>query len=283
MEILFVCTGNTCRSPMAAAYLNSKNIKGIKAFSRGLASDGSPASENSVFVMAEKGIDISSHISKPITAFDFKRADKIVCLSATHKRVLMEFAEEEKLCVLGNGISDPFGADIDTYRRCRDEIFAAVDEMLEKIEIFSLRAEHIEKIADLEKICFSTPWTAEGILDSFKRGTKFLVAERLGEVLGYIGISCILDEGYVTNIAVFPEWRRKGVGAALLKATFSLALENGLKFVSLEVRESNSSAISLYKKFGFKTEGKRKNFYENPREDALIMTKRFEDNENSQY
>ena len=283
MEILFVCTGNTCRSPMATAYLNSKNIKGIKAFSRGLAADGSTASENSVSVMAEKGIDISSHISKPITAFDFKRADKIVCLSSSHKNILMQFAEEEKLCILGNGISDPFGADIDTYRACRDEIFAAVDQMLEKIEIISLRAEHIEKIAELEKICFSTPWSKEGILDSFKRGTKFLVAERLGEALGYIGISCILDEGYITNVAVFPEFRKQGVATALFKEVFSLALENGLKFVSLEVRESNKNAISLYEKLGFKTEGKRKNFYENPREDALILTKRFEDDENTQY
>ncbi len=283
MNILFVCTGNTCRSPMAQGYLNSKNLKGIKAFSRGLAADGSPVSNYSKEVMKEKGIDISSHISKPISMFDFKRADRIVCLSASHKRVLMEFAEEEKLCVLGGGISDPFGADIDTYRRCRDEIFKAVDELIEKIDIVSLKAEHIGRIAELEKICFSAPWTAEGILDSFKRGTKFLVAERLGEMLGYIGISCILDEGYVTNIAVFPEFRKQGVGSALLEATFSLANENGLSFVSLEVRESNIEAISLYEKFGFKTEGKRKNFYENPREDALIMTKRFEDNENSQY
>lgn len=283
MNILFVCTGNTCRSPMAEGYLNSKNIEGISAFSRGLAADGSFASENAVSVMNEKGIDISSHTSKTASVFDFKRADKIICLSDSHKQVLMQFVEEEKLEVLGSGISDPFGADIETYRRCRDEIFRAVDEFIERIDIVPLKARHIEKIAELEKLCFSSPWSEEAILDSFKRGTKFLVAEKFGTCLGYIGINCILDEGYVTNIAVFPKWRKKGVGSALLKATFSLALDNGLKFVSLEVRESNFEAISLYEKFGFKTEGKRKNFYENPREDALILTKRFEDNENSQY
>lgn len=283
MNILFVCTGNTCRSPMAEGYLNSKNIKGIKAFSRGLAADGLPVSENAAKVMKEKGIDISYHISKPLTVFDFKRADKIVCLSSSHKQLLMEIADEEKLEVLGNGIFDPFGCDIDTYRRCRDEIFKAVDELLEKIEVVPLKKEHIEKIAELEKICFSQPWTKQGILDSFSRGTKFLVAEKFGVCLGYIGINCVLDEGYVTNIAVFPEWRKKGVASELLKATFTLALDNGLSFVSLEVRESNNAAISLYEKFGFKIEGRRKNFYENPREDALIMTKRFEENENSQY
>lgn len=283
MNILFVCTGNTCRSPMAEGYLNSKNIDGIKAFSRGLASDGSPANEKAISVMNEEGIDISSHISKTVSVFDFKNADKIVCLSSSHKQILMQFAPEEKLMVLGNGISDPFGADIDTYRNCRDEIFKAVDEMLKEINVIPMEIKHIEKVAELEKICFSAPWSEEAILDSFKRGTKFLVAQRLGEMIGYVGISCILDEGYVTNVAVFPEFRRQGVGKALLEAIFSLANENGLSFVSLEVRESNKNAISLYERLGFKLEGKRKNFYENPREDALILTKRFEDNENTQY
>ena len=283
MNILFVCTGNTCRSPMAEGYLNSKNIDGIKAFSRGLASDGSPANEKAISVMNEEGIDISSHISKTVSVFDFKNADKIVCLSSSHKQILMQFVPEEKLMVLGNGISDPFGADIDTYRNCRDEIFKAVDEMLKEINVIPMEIRHIEKIAELERICFSSPWSKEAILDSFKRGTKFLVAERLDEMLGYIGISCILDEGYVTNVAVFPEFRKQGVGKALLEATFSLAQESGLSFVSLEVRQSNKNAISLYERLGFKLEGKRKNFYENPRDDALILTKRFEDNVNTQY
>lgn len=283
MNILFVCTGNTCRSPMAEGYLNSKNIDGIKAFSRGLAADGSPANEKAISVMNEEGIDISSHISKTVSVFDFKNADKIVCLSSSHKQILMQFVPEEKLMVLGNGIADPFGADIDTYRNCRDEIFKAVDEMLKEINVIPMEIRHIEKIAELERICFSAPWSKEAILDSFKRGTKFLVAERLDEMLGYIGISCILDEGYVTNVAVFPEFRKQGVGKALLEATFSLAQESGLSFVSLEVRQSNKNAISLYERLGFKLEGKRKNFYENPREDALILTKRFEDNENTQY
>ena len=114
------------------------------------------------------------------------------------------------------------------------------------------------------------------ILESFVNGTKFFVATQNGEVLGYVGISCILDEGYITNIAVFEEHRKKGVGTALINRLFSLASDIKLDFISLEVRASNETAISLYTKLGFKQEGRRKNFYTAPTEDALIMTKRFE-------
>ena len=85
----------------------------------------------------------------------------------------------------------------------------------------------------------------------------------------------MLDEGYITNVAVFPQYRKKGVATALIKRVFELAREKKLAFVSLEVRVSNSNAIALYKKAGFKEEGRRKSFYRDPREDALIMTKRF--------
>ena len=85
----------------------------------------------------------------------------------------------------------------------------------------------------------------------------------------------MLDEGYITNVAVFPQYRKQGVATALIKRVFELAQEKKLAFVSLEVRVSNSAAIALYEKAGFKEEGRRKSFYRDPREDALIMTKRF--------
>ena len=90
-----------------------------------------------------------------------------------------------------------------------------------------------------------------------------------------MGISIVLDEGYITNIAVTKTERKKGVGTALIERVFAHAKDNSLYFVSLEVRESNQNAISLYETLGFKPEGKRKNFYDNPKEDALILTKRF--------
>lgn len=281
MNILFVCTGNTCRSPMAEGYLKSKGIEGVTVLSRGLAADGSPVSLNSKTAMDEAGIDIGSHISKQITADDINKADKIICLSPSHKAVLLSAGvPENKLYILGDGISDPFGGSIETYRRCRDEIFAAIDILIKdgffgNISVIPIEQRHIKEIARLEEICFSEPWSEEGILEAYRLGTKFFAAEADKKLIGYIGIKAVIDEGYITNIAVFPRFRRRGVAKALLNKVFEFAKEKGLSFVSLEVRPSNTEAVSLYEKTGFREEGRRKNFYRLPLEDALIMTKRF--------
>lgn len=278
MNILFVCTGNTCRSPMAEGYLKSKGLKDINVKSCGLAADGSPVSENSAKACLEKGVDISNHISRTITAEDVEWADRIICMSESHKAYLEPYAKE-KLSVLGGGISDPFICPIEVYRDCRDEIFEAIDTLFPEFTVKPVEREHIKQIAVLEKICFSEPWSENVILEAFTNGTKFYIAEKDKKVLGYVGISCVLDEGYITNVAVFPEERKKGVATALLKRLFDLAKELDLSFISLEVRESNLSAISLYEKMGFSKEGVRKNFYRDPLENAIIMTKRFEKNE----
>ena len=281
MNILFVCTGNTCRSPMAEGYLRSKELDGITVISRGLASDGSPVSLNSKTAMAEVGIDISGHISRQITDRDIKNADKIICLSPSHRAVLLSAGvPQEKLYILGKGISDPFGGDITVYRRCRDEIFAAIDELQKdgffgNICIVPLEERHIKDIARLEALCFSEPWSEEGILEAYRLGTKFFIAENSKQLMGYIGIKAVIDEGYITNVAVYPQYRGIGVATALINKVFDFAKEKGLSFVSLEVRASNTAAVSLYEKTGFKEEGRRKDFYRLPREDALIMTKRF--------
>ena len=281
MNILFVCTGNTCRSPMAEGYLRSKELDGITVISRGLASDGSPVSLNSKTAMAEVGIDISGHISRQITDRDIKNADKIICLSPSHRAVLLSAGvPQEKLYILGKGISDPFGGDITVYRRCRDEIFAAIDELQKdgffgNICIVPLEERHIKDIARLEALCFSEPWSEEGILEAYRLGTKFFIAENSKQLMGYIGIKAVIDEGYITNVADYPQYRGIGVATALINKVFDFAKEKGLSFVSLEVRASNTAAVSLYEKTGFKEEGRRKDFYRLPREDALIMTKRF--------
>ncbi len=127
-------------------------------------------------------------------------------------------------------------------------------------------------IALLEKECFFEPWSENAILESHSNSTLFLLFEEKDKVLGYVGLQIVLDEGYITNVAVTENARKKGVGTALISHLKEVAKEKGLRFISLEVRESNLPAITLYKKQGFKTVGKRKNFYSHPTEDGLIMT-----------
>lgn len=129
-KIIFVCTGNTCRSPMAEGYLKSKNRKDLDIISRGLAADGSPVSENSLFAMKELGIDISAHTSKQLTFADIDETSVFICMSASHADILEGLGiDKMKLFVLG--ISDPYGADIEVYKKCRDEIIEGIDEFIE--------------------------------------------------------------------------------------------------------------------------------------------------------
>ncbi len=268
MKVLFVCTGNTCRSPIAEGYLKTL---GFYCESRGLAADGSAVSENSAAVMKEMDIDISNHISKQLTAEDIKNFDTIICMSNSHCNYLKSLGIRCE--VLDDGISDPYGCDINVYRNCRDEIIKALYKRFGRVQFMD--NSHIDEIVKIENACFSHPWTKDGIIEAMNNRTKFYVFEKGGKVLGYVGVSVILDEGYITNVAVLPEYRGLGIARALMKKLDDLARLENLSFISLEVRTSNQKAISLYEKFDYKTEGVRKNFYDDPREDALIMTKRF--------
>ena len=143
-------------------------------------------------------------------------------------------------------------------------------------EIVPMDRSHIEQIAQLEKNCFSTPWTENMLTDAlFDPQASFIVAEDgEGGVLGYAGLHAILDEGYIDNVAVEEAARRHGVASALLDVFCRFGQAN-LAFLTLEVRASNAAAIALYQKHGFAQVGLRKNYYANPREDAIIMTREF--------
>ena len=131
-------------------------------------------------------------------------------------------------------------------------------------------------LAALEQACFSHPWSENGLAETLQNGRSvFLAAEREGEVLGYLGMEFVLDEGSITNVAVFPEYRRRGVAAQLLSVFENFARGSHLAFLTLEVRPSNTAAIALYESFGFRQAGRRKNYYDLPKEDALILTKTY--------
>lgn len=130
---------------------------------------------------------------------------------------------------------------------------------------------HLAALAEIEKACFHAPWSEAMLREELGKGI-FLVAERDGQVVGYVGCQTVLDEGYITNVAVSSDCRRQGVGRALIAELVQRARAQGLSFVTLEARASNAPAIALYEGAGFVRVGVRKNFYTAPTEDAVLMT-----------
>ena len=149
---------------------------------------------------------------------------------------------------------------------------------MNNIKIVPMNADHLESLEQLERICFSRPWSRKMLAEELENQcAAFLVAEDAvtGDVLGYAGLLVAADEGYITNVAVRPECRRQGIAGKLLQVFLDFAQGNHLAFLTLEVRASNYDAIALYGSRGFRSVGRRKNYYEHPKEDAIIMTKEF--------
>ena len=136
---------------------------------------------------------------------------------------------------------------------------------------------HVKAVAELEKICFSDPWSENSVASELKNKLAlWLVAEEEGRVAGYIGSQTCGDESDVMNVAVHPDFRRRGIAETLVNALVDELKAIESRCLTLEVRASNTPAISLYEKLGFGEIGRRKNYYRNPREDALIMRKEWE-------
>lgn len=135
---------------------------------------------------------------------------------------------------------------------------------------------HLAGVAELERLCFSAPWNEAMLEEELYNDTaSFIVAEgEDGQVLGYAGLHVILDEGYIDNVAVRPTCRRQGIADRLLDVFCRFGQAN-LAFLTLEVRPSNTAAVALYEKHGFQEAGRRKDYYEDPREDALLLTREF--------
>ena len=131
------------------------------------------------------------------------------------------------------------------------------------------------EVAELERLCFSLPWSEKSLeLLLVDKNAGFVVCDGTsGRVVAYGGMVVVLDEGQITNIATHPDFRRQGLGERVVRAIIDYASESGLVSISLEVRESNAAAISLYEKLGFRGVGVRKNFYASPRENGIVMIK----------
>lgn len=142
------------------------------------------------------------------------------------------------------------------------------------IKIKPMTIDHVHQVAELEKTCFSTPWSENSIASELNNDLAlWLVAEDEGTVVGYVGSQTVFPETDMMNVAVMPERRREGIAEVLVDSLIQELKRIGSDSLTLEVRASNDPAISLYQKMGFREVGRRPNYYRNPREDALILRK----------
>ncbi len=178
----------------------------------------------------------------------------------------------------GNSVSHPLenvvkkekSADLSDKKEC---IFQNTNGKKQTIVIREMQVKDVSAVAVLEAMCFSEPWSEQAFLDALKQ-TEALLLVAVGmddKPLGYCGIYLSADEGEITNVAVCPDYRKRGIADAILTAVFAKAQKRGTQTVYLEVRESNISAQKLYEKHGFVSCGIRKNFYRKPTEHAIVM------------
>jgi len=146
---------------------------------------------------------------------------------------------------------------------------------MDSLHIRFAEEKDVKQITEMDHICFDLPWSEQSFFQEIAGNNlaRYFVAELSGKIVGYAGIWLIHDEGHITNIAVHPDFRRRGIAKELFFAIAKVAEDAGVEAYTLEVRISNESAISLYKGLGFVDYGIRKNYYEDNNEDAVIMWK----------
>ncbi|MEW6447133.1 MAG: ribosomal protein S18-alanine N-acetyltransferase [Bacillota bacterium] len=142
-----------------------------------------------------------------------------------------------------------------------------------KVKIDSMGQEHLDQVVAIENVSFPVPWKRDTFLFEILLNelADYIVALKNGQVVGYGGMWLILDEAHVTNIAVHPVFRGRGVGKRILQELIRRAAGRGVKHMTLEVRPSNHVACRLYKEFGFVEKGVRRRYYQDNNEDAIIM------------
>ena len=145
------------------------------------------------------------------------------------------------------------------------------------MEIRLMTADHVSQVAQLEKLCFRDPWSENSVASELNNPLSlWLVAVEGEKVAGYVGSQSVMGESDMMNVAVHPDFRRQGIGERLILELIDQLENRGNHSLTLEVRASNVSAIALYRKLGFEQVGLRKNYYRNPKEDALILRKEWE-------
>ncbi len=145
--------------------------------------------------------------------------------------------------------------------------------------IVRLNSTNLDELVIIENVCFSHPMSKQNLLESLDNDKYFIFGYKTdGKIVAYASVFITSNEAYINNIAVLSEFRKQGIAKKLVLKLIETAKDNLCEFISLEVRESNSPAITLYKKFDFQEVANRKNYYSQPIENAIIMTKYFGEN-----
>ena len=141
------------------------------------------------------------------------------------------------------------------------------------IEITLMNHSHLAEAIEIERECFSDPWGLVTLTSEIENTDRlYIVACDNGKLVGYAGMASVLDEGHIHNVAIAPAYRKMGIARTLVSELLTCAKESSLRSILLEVRASNEAALALYRSFGFEISGLRKRYYQNPVEDALLMT-----------
>ncbi|WP_235860242.1 ribosomal protein S18-alanine N-acetyltransferase [Rossellomorea aquimaris] len=141
------------------------------------------------------------------------------------------------------------------------------------MEIRFMTVDDLDAVMEIEHCSFSIPWTREAFYNEIEQNhlSTYLVVEDGESIAGYCGVWLVVDEAHITNVAVLPDYRGKGLGEALMKGIMEIAKEVGARVMTLEVRVSNEAAKGLYRKMGFQDGGIRRRYYSDNQEDALVM------------
>ncbi|MBQ8807817.1 MAG: ribosomal protein S18-alanine N-acetyltransferase [Clostridia bacterium] len=275
-EILFVCTGNTCRSPMAEAIYNT--ISPIKARSAGISvSHPTGAAKNACIAVEKYNASLKNHLSSQLTLEDLEEYKLIITMTASQRDLLRSYINSEKIITLadfafeGEDVSDPYGGSLELYEKTAKQIYGYILKgIIKRCRCVLAQDNDTLEIARMEKEYFPDNWSENSIKTQIEN-KRIIVLKYNGNVLGYCIFMVAADEGEILRIATRENMRRSGLGKKLLSYVICKLQEENCSSVFLEVRAGNSGAIALYESLGFLEIGIRKGYYRDNGEDAKLF------------
>ena len=295
-RILLVGTSDTIYLPICARVLECMfRQKGwdVQVRSCGFfALNGQLCSPSVLRVAGEMGIDLSDHTATHITGDLMLWADLILPQNESIFRGLRQYLNKD-VTKVGKpmGFEQPGSKNLEEYRELRSEVIAYCNRLVRKLmaqhreekkvnkqaEIRTVTLQEVSQVRRLEELCFSHPWSEQGIADELANPDGYFCGAFEGDSLvGYGSLWAVLGQATINNIAVDPAYRKQGLGSRVLQAMEDYCVEHQMESITLEVRSQNLAARKLYEKHGFEQNGCRKGFYRDPPDDGVIMTKQLQ-------